>query len=212
MLTNLAYGGVEAGVELTSGAGQNTTNNIEASGTNWNRVNPPYNNQKQWVDPTNPAVTQGNGTRCTTAYRTSAASVDYTECGYIYNWCAALGNSSASCSVASGDVADAGADICPTGWRLPTGDSNGELQSMYSAIGGTHADLVGISSTWRGVYSGGFDPGTGLVLQSDGGRYWAGTANSSIYGYHLSFNDSTVNAANSYNKGSGYAIRCVTAY
>jgi hypothetical protein len=81
---------------------------------------------------------------------------------------------------------------------------------MYTAIGGTHANLVGASSTWRGVYSGLFDPGYGLNSQSAQGRYWSATANSADYGYYLYFNTSTVDPAGYSNKYFGYAVRCVT--
>jgi uncharacterized protein (TIGR02145 family) len=210
MLTNLAYGGAEAGTQFTSGAGQATPSNVAASSTAWNRANPPYNNQKQWVDPTTAAVTQYNGTRCATAYRTSAASINYTECGFLYNWCAALGNSNSACAQASGNVANAGIGLCPDGWRLPTSGPSGEFPAVYAAIGGTHANLVGASSTWRGVYSGVFDPGSGLGLQSTIGYYWSATAVSAINGYHLNFSASSVLPASITNKHYGFAVRCVT--
>jgi uncharacterized protein (TIGR02145 family) len=209
MLTNLAYGGTEAGTQFTSGAGQSTTGNGAASGTIWDRTNPPASNQKQWVDPTTAAVTQYNGTRCATAYRTTAASINYTECGFLYNWCAALGNSNSACGQTSGDVANAGVGLCPAGWRLPTGGSSGEFQAMYTAIDGTHANLVGASSTWRGVYSGYFYAGLGLRYQSTEGDYWSATASSSIYGYSLGFGTSGVSPANYTYKYGGFAVRCI---
>jgi uncharacterized protein (TIGR02145 family) len=213
MLTNLAYGETEAGTQFTSGAGQSTSTNQTASTSNWNRTNPPYNNQKQWVNPTTTAVTQYNGTRCATAFRTTAASINYTECGYLYNWCAALANASASCSESTNNtnITNGGVGLCPTGWRLPTGGASGEFQAMYTAIGGTQASLVGSSSTWRGVYSGSFDPGFGLYYQGSYGYYWSSTASSSALSYSLAFNTSSVNPRNAgTSKYYGSAVRCVT--
>jgi uncharacterized protein (TIGR02145 family) len=209
MLTNLAYGGAEAGTQFTSGAGQSTTTNIAASSTAWNQANPPYNNQRQWVNPTTATVTQGGGaTRCATAYRTSAASINYTECGFLYNWCAALGSSNGACAQASGNISGAGVGLCPSGWRLPTED---EYTNMYTAIGGTHADLVGDSSKWRGVYSGFFDIGNGLQVQDSQGYYWLSTAYSLSRSYYLTFDTYGVNPANSIEKYYGLAVRCITA-
>jgi hypothetical protein len=66
------------------------------------------------------------------------------------------------------------------------------------------------SSTWRGVYSGIFNPGNGLQVQSSQGYYWSATANSSTNGYNLNFTTSSVNPANTNNKYNGFAVRCVT--
>jgi uncharacterized protein (TIGR02145 family) len=209
MLTNLAYGGSEAGVQFIDGTGSKDATTTSASSTYWDRTNPPYNNQKQWLDPTNNDVPlYGTGsTRCDAAFR-DTASIDYTECGYLYSWCAALGNASASCSASSGNVSNAGGGLCPSGWRLPTGSSSGEFQAMYSAIGGTPASLGGISSTWRGVYSGSFNPGNGLYLQSINGQYWSATASSNTSASYLNFSSSTV-GTNDIAKYNGLAVRCV---
>jgi uncharacterized protein (TIGR02145 family) len=64
--------------------------------------------------------------------------------------------------------------------------------------------------TWRGVYSGNFNPGNGLNNQSTNGYYWSATANSATNGYNLNFSTSTVNPANNTNKYNGFAVRCIT--
>ncbi|MDR2063907.1 MAG: hypothetical protein LBQ02_03940, partial [Candidatus Nomurabacteria bacterium] len=209
MLTNLAYGGTEAGTKFTSGAGQSTATNVAASGTNWNRVSPPYNNQKQWLDPTTAAITLYSGTRCSVAYRTTFNSIDYTECGYFYNWCAALGAASASCNTSTNGavIPNAGVNICPAGWRLPTGGSTGEFQAMYDAIGGTLENLAGTSSVWRGARGGYFTPGNGLAFTS--GNYWSATPMSSTTAYFLG-HGSVVNIGN-FNKFYAISVRCVAA-
>ncbi len=117
MLTNLAYGGNTTGIgdnynpgtEFTTGAGQNTSTNVAASASNWNRTNPPYLNQKQWVNPTRSGVEGAQTSQA--AFRTTASSINYAETGYYYNWCAALGNASASCAQTSGDVTNAGTGL-----------------------------------------------------------------------------------------------------
>jgi uncharacterized protein (TIGR02145 family) len=226
MLTNLAYGGTEAGTKFTSGAGQSTTTNVSASGTNWNRTNPPYNNQKQWVDPTTAAVTLAqitDNTRCATAYRTTPESIDYTECGYLYNWCAALGNASASCntSTANTTITNAGVGLCPTGWRLPTGGADGEfayLNGMMAGDGGTsttnddaHKANWLSSGTWRSVLTGWFYAGDGLAWGSSYVRYWSGTTTTSATTAFVLSIDSTGLGFYGSLKWIGNPVRCVTA-
>jgi uncharacterized protein (TIGR02145 family) len=210
MLTNLAYGGTEAGTQFTSGAGQSTTTNQTASGTNWNATSPPYNNQKQWVNPTTSTVTQYSGTRCATAYRTSAASLDYTECGYLYNWCAALGTASANCSESTDGtiITNAGAGVCPAGWRLPTGGSSGEFQALHTAMGSSLSNWLS-SGAWRGVYSGSFYGGYGLDVQGGFGYYWSATARASGYANYMYFSSTNVYLTSANYKYSGFAVRCV---
>jgi uncharacterized protein (TIGR02145 family) len=211
MLTNLAYGGDEAGIKFTTGTGQSdVTGDAPASASTWTKQTPPYNNQKQWLDPTNPDISQDStGTRCAIAYRTTSSSIDYTECGYLYNWCAALGNSSPACGQNSGVVDGAGATVCPAGWRLPT---RHEYSGMYAAIGNNHSELVGVSSAWRGVYSGRLEPGYGLRYQGSNGYYWSSSAANLVNGVNLSmYSNEAVNTSNSSEKWMGFAVRCVKA-
>jgi uncharacterized protein (TIGR02145 family) len=221
MLTNLAYGGAEAGTQLTSGAGQTTTTGVAASATNWNQANPPFNNQRQWVDPTTSTVTHSaSGTRCAVAGRTNpsvAPNMTYTECGYLYNWCAALGNASASCnaSTAGQNIANAGVGTCPAGWRLPTGGPSGEFQAMHTATGGTYASLIGPSSAWRGVLAGGFSPPNGGFFGGGlAGYQWTATTRGSsgeVYGVSFGANPTPIfNLAVSYGgKWHGLSVRCI---
>jgi uncharacterized protein (TIGR02145 family) len=207
MLTNLAYGGSEAGTEFTGGKGQTTTTNQLASATNWNRTSPPYNNQKQWVNPANTGVTQGSGyTRCATAYRTSASALDYTECGYLYNWCAALGSASDFCSSTQHpDIA--GEILCPTGWRLPTGGT-GEFPTLHIAMGSKYDNWLP-SGVWRGVYSGIFYPGNGLTNQGSHGYYWSSIAYTADSAYVLSFSSGSASATGWMIRAYGLAVRCI---
>jgi uncharacterized protein (TIGR02145 family) len=209
MLTNLAYGGSEAGTQLTSGAGSTSASGgTNASSTYWDRADPPYNKQKQWVDPTNTDVTQYNGSRCDTSYRTTAALLDYTECGYLYNWCAALGSASGSCSNNSSNtnVASAGIELCPDGWELPT---RTEFSAVYSVSGsGSNFAVIIFHVTPAGY----FLPGGGLYQQTNYGRYWTATVYSVQAAYYLNIVYSgsiSVTTSNGDHKYNGMSVRCV---
>jgi len=51
--------------------------------------------------------------------------------GVYYNLCAASAGS--HCYSSGSNVGDVTSDICPKGWRLPTGGSNGEYQALYTS-------------------------------------------------------------------------------
>ena len=51
--------------------------------------------------------------------------------GVLYNYCAASAGTICSAS----NTANASQDICPKGWRLPTGTSSGEYQNLYNKYG-----------------------------------------------------------------------------
>ena len=51
--------------------------------------------------------------------------------GVLYNYCAA----SAGQICNSSNTSNASQDICPAGWRLPTGTSSGEYQNLYNKYG-----------------------------------------------------------------------------
>jgi uncharacterized protein (TIGR02145 family) len=221
MLTNLAYGGSEAGTQFKSGAGSNAET-CNPSASMWCQQPTPARNTKQWLNPASTSITQSpDYTRCGAAFRTTAASIDYTECGYLYNWCAALGNANSSCSIGfgGGDVANAGVGLCPSGWRLPKGSPSGEFSYLDGMMHGDGGFPSGSDSTysanwqnsgiWRGVMAGNFYPGTGLVQQGTDAHYWSATIFSDITAFTLHFSRYIVTHAGGGGKWAGMSVRCV---
>jgi uncharacterized protein (TIGR02145 family) len=207
MLNNLAYGGnidnngVEFGTmnHYTSGNG---TSGWTSSATSIAYYTDPY------ADSTanGGGVTQYSGTKCAVSYRTTATSISYTECGFLYNWYAAT----AGTGTAGMSSGNATASICPVGWRLPTGGGSGDFSALYTALGSNRNNLVGTSSAWRGVYSGNFYPASGLAYQGGDGDYWSSTVYSAAYARALYFGSSVVSPGDSNgNKYNGSAVRCV---
>ena len=62
--------------------------------------------------------------------------------GSMYNWYTATAGNGIYTQT-SGNVAG---DICPAGWRLPTGDSSGEYTALSTALGGTSS--TGAANLW----------------------------------------------------------------
>ena len=99
-------------------------------------------------------------------------------------------------------------NICPAGWRLPTGGSGGEFTALNTAInaGGTSSDaglltsgLFQRSGTWSNGFSG----------QGSYGFYWSSSQYSTALAYLLYFNSTSVNPAYANGKLYGFAVRCV---
>ena len=133
------------------------------------------------------------------AHDTSNAYVD--SDGGLYNWYTATAGTGTQ-SMSSGNTTNS---ICPKGWRLPTGGSSGEFQTLYnnynslSALRSSPVNLtlsgdVGNSTPYgRGSY----------------GRYWSSTAHSSGNAYLIYLAASNVYPAYSIGTYFGFSVRCV---
>ncbi len=119
--------------------------------------------------------------------------------GIYYNYCAASagthcwGNSVPSDSD-TGNLYDIVGDICPSGWRMPTGGSTGEYQALYDAYPGASGTGEGSSyAIFRNA----------LHLPLSGGFWDGNVANVGINGWYLS---STNNGHVDVLNVDGYAI------
>ena len=138
------------------------------------------------------------------AQNTSNAYLDSTYGGYYTFYTATAGWGTDS--VTSGNAPK---DICPKGWRLPTGlsltgTSVNEFKTLY--------DNYNSSSLMRGdpgfVLSG--DVYEGLVSgQGSKGFYWSSSVANADYAYYLQLNSSNVYPSFGQIKYDGFAVRCV---
>ena len=186
MLTNLAY----------AGGGTNTYGDVKSlvDGTDDAAVNfePRYivltPGPQYTVEPTNPSTaTNGSG-----------------QYGYLYNWCAALGGQPEACNDTVSPLPSAAISICPAGWRLPTGNSGGELQQLSAALGGTTAAL---QTDWLAQRSG-YWFGTSFY-QGARGYYWSSSQHSGTRAHNLEFTSSHVAPVSNNEKDYSLAVRCV---
>lgn len=133
--------------------------------------------------------------------------------GCYYNWYTATAGAGQT-SVSSGDV---GYSICPKGWTLPTGGSNGQFNTLYTKYNSASAMLVNPTSATEntngasapGFLLGGRYNSSGADDVGSYGYYWSRTAFSAQNAYSLVLNTSSVNPADHYNKYRGMAVRCV---
>ena len=191
MLTNLGY----------AGSGTNTYSDTKTL-TNGTGGSAPYAVASYYVTPAT--------TNFTTEPTAPSVSADGTgQYGYLYNWCAAMGGqATAACANATTPTPDPNTNICPSGWRLPTGNG-GEFTALNTAINGgsttTDAGLIG--APWLAQRGGNW--GGGFLNQGSYGFYWSSTQYSATLAYPLAFGSTSVSLANYNNKVDGYAVRCI---
>jgi uncharacterized protein (TIGR02145 family) len=132
-------------------------------------------------------------------YNTNNAYVDSTYGGY-YNFYTATAGWGTD-SVTSGNSPK---DICPKGWRLPTGGSSGEFQTLYSNYNSS-ALMQGepnFALSGRVFYG-------SVYNQGSSGDFWSSTVYSANSAYFLNLNSSYVYPANYNNKYIGFSVRCI---
>ncbi|MCL2094903.1 hypothetical protein FWH13_02180 [Candidatus Saccharibacteria bacterium] len=191
METNLAYAG---GGTNTYGDVRAITNSESASSTDAFFMIPPGANPTS--NPTSPSLsTTGGG-----------------QLGYLYNWCAAMGNQqgTAACTNAAAPLPDANISICPGGWRLPIGGPGGEWTLLNNAINsGSTSSTSGLLTNSLFMYSGVWDDY--FQYQGEGGDYWSGTLADATSAWYIWLYSHTwgVNPSATADTSIGLAVRCV---
>ncbi len=139
--------------------------------------------------------------------------------GIYYNYCAASAgsycyyNDDADYWAALSTPDNIMEDICPKGWRIPTGDYySGEYQVLYSAYGEDEYNYV---SSFRLPLSGYFEDGSVYSLNGIG-FFWSSTkyVNSAIHNLYIEkdiYTDNNLIVEPSWTNyvGRGYSVRCV---
>ncbi|MBQ1780220.1 MAG: hypothetical protein II001_02165, partial [Bacteroidales bacterium] len=129
--------------------------------------------------------------------------------GGYYNYCAAsagsycYGNGGTSYGTSSGNATE---DICPKGWRMPTGDTTGEYQALYNnASYNTYANY---RSALHLPLSGYFSNGS-ASNQGSNSLWWSSTRFGISRMYRLDVNTSSIYPSSSGDRYYGNSVRCV---
>ena len=123
--------------------------------------------------------------------------------GVYYNYYAATAGGIRSSSNSSNASADR--DICPKGWRMPTGGSSGEYQALYTAYS---SNYVNFQTALRTPLPGEF-LGSSALNQGAYGRFWSATRYDNTDMYHLYVSASGVSPQSHYGRYYGNSVRCV---
>ena len=124
--------------------------------------------------------------------------------GVYYNYCAASAGS--YCYNAGAGTGNASYDLCPANWRMPTGGSSGEYNTLYTT--GYSSDATNFKTALSTPLSGGFGNGS-AVGQGSLGIFWSSTYTSINDMYYLYVLPSSVLPTNSSNRSYGDSLRCL---
>ena len=134
------------------------------------------------------------------SYDTSNAYVSSGD-GF-YTWYVATAGTGTQ-SMYSGNTS---VSICPKGWRLPTGGSSSEFQTLYNNYNSINAMIYyGPVKFTRP----GYVLNDSRYYQGSSGNYWSSTLHSANYAYSLHLDLSDVDPADNGYKGSGFSVRCI---
>ena len=128
-----------------------------------------------------------------------------TAYGTHYNYYAA----SAGTITGSTNSGNAQYDICPAGWRLPTGGSSGELQALYAQYNSNALMRAPASSNGASFALAGSTAGAEPAYQESNGRYWSSTRYTDDHMYYLYLDTSSVSPSSIDVRYRGVSIRCV---
>ena len=140
-----------------------------------------------------------------------SASGDIYSYGTYYNWYSATAGHGKYDSYGSTYMTPG--DICPSGWRLPTGDTWGEFKSLDVALGGTSYSTAQ-SNMYRSyptnfVYSGTVSEAT-INDRNNFGYYHSPNSDSRGSSKIFNFNVSSIFPGTSGNsKHAGRSVRCI---
>lgn len=145
----------------------------------------------------------------TASHNSNTVNKSWYSYGVMYNWYTA----SAGNGVFLTDTGNVTGDICPAGWRLPTGGNNSEFTEINRlANNNSTAVITGLTKYPDNfILSGDYNnktPGG----RSSYGRYWSATPDGTINAFRLGFASNTnkaVTPAGSWNKWDAFAVRCI---
>ena len=136
----------------------------------------------------------------------TARNTSVTGAGLHYNYAAAT----AGTIMGDSNTTEATQDICPAGWRLPTGNNGGEqfiLNNSYTWQQYNSNYPREFNPVAAGYYYAG-----SLSYSGSRGYWWSSTASSTTSRYRLSYYTSNgLSSGNNYSRYNGLSVRCVKA-
>ncbi|MDO5480199.1 MAG: FISUMP domain-containing protein, partial [Candidatus Saccharibacteria bacterium] len=135
--------------------------------------------------------------------------------GTYYNYCAA--SAGYYCYDSSSGTGDSAYDICPAGWKLPSGEGDtvsGSYAYLNKQIGNitmspnSATDLLSLQTMLSTPVSGHYRSGT-VYRQGTYGYFWSSTFNSTSDMYRMRVSGTAVSPQNNSSRGNGCSVRCI---
>ena len=123
--------------------------------------------------------------------------------GTYYNYCAVSAGTYCPASSTAGST-PAKQDICPKGWRMPSGGSGGEYYNLYSV----YSNYTNFRSAVHLPLSGHYDNYVNID-QGSVGRWWTNTFYNSNNMYHPAVTKSSVSLDVASLRYYGFTLRCI---
>ena len=123
--------------------------------------------------------------------------------GVYYNYCAATAGTYCKSGTHT-DTDNAQYDICPRGWRMPTGGASGEYQALRNLYTSDGAYVSALKMPLSGL----FRDGT-MLIQGNNGYFLSSTFYYSIVMYSVSVNTANINPQDGNYRYDGISVRCV---
>ena len=123
--------------------------------------------------------------------------------GVFYNYCAA--SAGTYCVGPGSGSSDGVYDICPKGWRLPTGGAGGEFQTLRNQYSSDGEYVLALRTPLSGYYV-----DSSIGVQGEYGVFWSSTRYDGIDMRRLIVTVIGVDALNGTGgRGYGFSVRCV---
>ena len=123
--------------------------------------------------------------------------------GIYYNYCAATAGS--YCYASNSGTGNASQDICPAGWRMPTGGASGEYQALANAYNSSAASFeAALKTPLSGYFYSNTDGNRGTY-----GQFWSSTYYGGSYMYNLATGPTTIYPQSNHTRNYGFSVRCI---
>ena len=124
--------------------------------------------------------------------------------GVYYNFCATTAGT--YCYPSNSSVGNSEYDICPAGWRIPTGGPSGEYQALYTAYSSnTNNYRTALSLPLSGKIE-----GSTLDNRGSYGDYWSSVRYNGNNMYMMSLSNNQIGPQQTaIPRNNGYSIRCI---
>ncbi len=99
--------------------------------------------------------------------------------------------------------------LCPEGWRMPTGNSNGDYHSLHIVANLPVIGFWQYPGNWKGTFSGYSQVNSNLADQNIGGYWWSSESSSNTIADAMLFYSNYTYSSNENYKYQGFSIRCL---